>query len=180
MNPIHGVVGKRFLLLPVAEEVGTISVGETVKAPATTVEVASVHSRPLADIGLFQPGRGRQIPGATPTHKAFIALHARSETPSRGYRSGNLLVSACDRETAALPLTARESPVSDPSSTKPSAKTDSWENEGGSVTPFDLAMSLGVTRQMTETYSVGSYRYTNLTDAIAQARRMAKLESQLL
>jgi hypothetical protein len=33
---------------------------------------------------------------------------------------------------------------------------------------------------MTESYSVGGYRYTNLTDAIAQARRMAKLESELL
>jgi hypothetical protein len=41
-------------------------------------------------------------------------------------------------------------------------------------------MSLGVTRQMTETYSVGGYRYTNLTDAIAQARRMAKLGGELL
>ena len=70
--------------------------------------------------------------------------------------------------------------MSDKASIKPSAKIDSWENEGGSVVPFDLAMSLGVTRQMTETYSVGGYRYTNLTDAIAQARRMAKLESELL
>ena len=70
--------------------------------------------------------------------------------------------------------------MSDQPSTNPSAKTDSWENEGGSTAPFDLAMSLGVTRQMTETYSVGSYRYTNLTDAIAQARRMVKLENELL
>lgn len=62
----------------------------------------------------------------------------------------------------------------------PSARTESWENEGGSITPVDLAMSLGVTRQMTETYCVGGYHYTNLTDAIAQARRMAKLEAELL
>jgi hypothetical protein len=33
---------------------------------------------------------------------------------------------------------------------------------------------------MTEKYCVGGYHYTNLTDAIAQARRMAKLEAQLL
>jgi hypothetical protein len=65
-------------------------------------------------------------------------------------------------------------------SSNPSAKTDSWENEGGSGSPFVLAMSLGITRQMTETYSVGGYRYTNLTDAMAQARRMAKLERELL
>ena len=70
--------------------------------------------------------------------------------------------------------------MSDQSSIKQSAKTDSWENEGGSIAPFDLARSLGVTREITETYSVGGYRYTNLTDAIAQARRMAKLESELL
>jgi hypothetical protein len=62
----------------------------------------------------------------------------------------------------------------------PTAKTESWENEGGSVTPVDLALSLGVTRQMTETYRVGGYHYTNLADAIAQARRMAKLEAELL
>jgi hypothetical protein len=60
------------------------------------------------------------------------------------------------------------------------SKTESWENEGGSVTSDDLALSLGVTRQMTETYCVGGYHYTNLTDAIAQARRMAKLERELL
>jgi hypothetical protein len=33
---------------------------------------------------------------------------------------------------------------------------------------------------MSETYSVGGYRYTTLTDAIAQARRMTKLEKDLL
>ena len=60
------------------------------------------------------------------------------------------------------------------------AKTESWENEGGSVAPVDLAASLGVTRQMTETYSVGGYHYTNVTDAIAQAQRMVKLERELL
>ena len=54
------------------------------------------------------------------------------------------------------------------------------ENEGGSVPPVQLAESLGITRQMTETYAVGGYRYTNLVDAIAQARRMTKLERELL
>jgi hypothetical protein len=60
------------------------------------------------------------------------------------------------------------------------AKSESWENEGGSLAPEDLADSLGVIRHLTETYSVGGFRYTNLTDAIAQARRMAKLERELL
>ena len=67
-----------------------------------------------------------------------------------------------------------------PSIVAPSARIESWENEGGSGTPVDLALSFGVTRQMTETYCVGGYHYTNLTDAIAQARRMAKLEAQLV
>lgn len=40
--------------------------------------------------------------------------------------------------------------------------------------------SLGIIRQMTETYLVGGFRYTTLSDAVAQARRMAKLESELL
>ena len=61
-----------------------------------------------------------------------------------------------------------------------SARKESWENEGGSVAPEELAESLGITRHITEIYSVGAYRYTNLTDAVAQARRMAKLERELL
>lgn len=35
------------------------------------------------------------------------------------------------------------------------------------------AASLGVIRHMTSTYSVGNFRYTSLTDAVAQARRIA-------
>ena len=58
--------------------------------------------------------------------------------------------------------------------------TEGWENEGASASPVKLARSLGVTRQLTETYTVGGFRYTSLDDAIAQARRMAKLESELL
>jgi len=64
-------------------------------------------------------------------------------------------------------------------------KAQSWENEGGSIAPEDVALkdiaaSLGVVRHMSETYLVGGYRYTTLSDAIAQARRMAKLEQELL
>jgi hypothetical protein len=53
------------------------------------------------------------------------------------------------------------------------------EDEACGIASVGLAMSLGLTRQMTETYSVGGYRYTNLTDAIAEARRMTKLEAKL-
>jgi hypothetical protein len=45
---------------------------------------------------------------------------------------------------------------------------------------LELAASLGVTCQAAETYSVGVYRYTNLGDAVAQARRMVALECELL
>jgi hypothetical protein len=60
------------------------------------------------------------------------------------------------------------------------SEAQSWENEGGSTAPEDIAASLGVVRDISETYSVGGYRYTTLTDAIAQARRMTKLEQDLL
>lgn len=60
-----------------------------------------------------------------------------------------------------------------------SPQSESWENEGGSRTPEGLAESLGIVRHITETYSVGGYRYSSLTDAIAQARRMTKLEHDL-
>lgn len=60
------------------------------------------------------------------------------------------------------------------------AHAEAWENEGGSMpSAEELAERLGVTRHMTETYSVGGFRYTSLTDAIAQARRRAKLEREL-
>ena len=59
-----------------------------------------------------------------------------------------------------------------------SSEDDSWENEGGSPAADQLARH-GIVRQMTETYAVGGYHYTSLTDAIAQARRMAKLEREL-
>ncbi|MXP28279.1 hypothetical protein GRI58_05525 [Porphyrobacter algicida] len=59
------------------------------------------------------------------------------------------------------------------------AEAKSWENEGGSLAPGQVAASLGVVRHLTETYSVGEFQYTNLTDAVAQARRMAKAEKGL-
>ena len=59
----------------------------------------------------------------------------------------------------------------------PTAKTESWENEGGSQLAESYPESLGITRQLTETYRVGGYAYTNLADATAQARRMQKQES---
>lgn len=48
------------------------------------------------------------------------------------------------------------------------------------MAPDALAESLGVVRHVTETYSVGAFRYTNIDDAIAQARRMTRLEQDLL
>jgi len=59
-------------------------------------------------------------------------------------------------------------------------EVESWENEGGGIVPAELARALGVVSHTTRTYSVGEYHYTNLADAIAQARRMTKLESELL
>ena len=64
--------------------------------------------------------------------------------------------------------------------TSSTGATQSWDYEGGNSSPRQLAESLGVVCHATETYSVGSYKYTNLADAIAQARRMAKLERELL
>lgn len=58
--------------------------------------------------------------------------------------------------------------------------SESSGNEGGSLAPDALAESLGVVRHVTETYSVGTFRYTNIDDAIAQARRMTRLEQDLL
>lgn len=60
------------------------------------------------------------------------------------------------------------------------AKSEIWENEGGSLASPELAERLGVVRHVTETYSVGGFRYISLADAIAQARRMTKLERELL
>lgn len=55
---------------------------------------------------------------------------------------------------------------------------EAWENEGGSMPTAEQAARLGVIRHVTETYSVGDFSYTSLTDAVAQARRMAKLERE--
>jgi hypothetical protein len=67
------------------------------------------------------------------------------------------------------------------SSTPKSASTQTPSKvDEGKLSPAQLARSLGITCQKTEVYAVGGYRYTNLTDAIAQARRMTRLESELL
>lgn len=50
--------------------------------------------------------------------------------------------------------------------------TENWENEGGGVRPEPYSESLGVVRVLTETFKVGGYTYTNLADAVAQARRL--------
>lgn len=70
--------------------------------------------------------------------------------------------------------------MSDFTSITVGARSEAWENEGGSPSTPELAEQLGVIRHVTETYSVGGFRYTSLTDAIAQARRMTKLERELL
>jgi hypothetical protein len=67
-----------------------------------------------------------------------------------------------------------------PASFPKAASTKRHLDAEGELTPAQLARSLGVTCQQVEVYAVGGYRYTTLTDAIAQARRMAKLESELL
>lgn len=66
-----------------------------------------------------------------------------------------------------------------PKAAPSSTKTDSWENEGGSVTPEQAARELGVVRTMTETFSVGGYRYTNLMHAISEARRMREADKAI-
>jgi len=54
------------------------------------------------------------------------------------------------------------------------AKPTEPSNEGSRVAILRLAESLAITRQVSETYSVGGYRYTNVADAIAQARRISE------
>lgn len=59
-------------------------------------------------------------------------------------------------------------------------RSESWEKEGGSIPNAELAERLGIIRHLTETYSVGGFRYTSLSDAIALARRMTRLERELI
>ena len=54
------------------------------------------------------------------------------------------------------------------------------ESEVGDLEAFAYAASLGVTRHAAETYAVGGYRYTNLSDAVTQARRMPQSERDAL
>lgn len=70
--------------------------------------------------------------------------------------------------------------MSDPTITPIPGTSDAWESEGGSLGSLELAERLGVIRHVTESYSVGEFRYTSLADAIAQARRMTALERELL
>ena len=70
--------------------------------------------------------------------------------------------------------------MSNPEIRSAPSKSETWENEGGGRAESEQAERLGVVRHVTETFSVGEFRYTSLTDAIAQARRMAKLERELL
>lgn len=62
----------------------------------------------------------------------------------------------------------------------PAPVTGVGEAAGHQAADIQSAESLGVVRHMTETYSVGSFRYTSLTDAVAQARRMIRLERELI
>jgi len=50
------------------------------------------------------------------------------------------------------------------------ADEGAWENEGGSLDK-GAAASLGIKRSMVEQFETGSYRYTNMADAIAEAKR---------
>ena len=51
--------------------------------------------------------------------------------------------------------------------------TDRWENEGGSLEAL-ASIPPGVVRHTEETFTVGSYRYTNLADAVAEVERSGK------
>jgi hypothetical protein len=55
--------------------------------------------------------------------------------------------------------------------------TANWENEGGSVCSSETE-ALGITRVMTERFTVGGYAYSKLADAVAQARRMQEQDGR--
>lgn len=48
-----------------------------------------------------------------------------------------------------------------------------WENEGGSL-DTGSAVSLGLKRSTTDQFETGGYRYTKITDAIAEACRSVR------
>lgn len=52
--------------------------------------------------------------------------------------------------------------------------TEGWENEGGSL-EAPSSIPPGVVRHTEETFTVGSYRYTNLADAVAEVERSGRL-----
>ena len=74
-----------------------------------------------------------------------------------------------------LPPAQRESTLSQSPLIATPAKNESWENGGDSVALVHSGEAVGSSTLITETYSVGGYNYTNLTDAVAQARRMTKV-----
>lgn len=51
--------------------------------------------------------------------------------------------------------------------------TDRWENEGGSLEALS-SIPPGVVRHTEETFTVGSYRYTSLADAVAEVERLGR------
>jgi hypothetical protein len=57
-------------------------------------------------------------------------------------------------------------------STTPQSREE-WENEGGSLEVLSN-IPQGVVRRSEETFTVGSYRYTNLADAIAEVERTGR------
>ncbi len=59
-------------------------------------------------------------------------------------------------------------------SAPPKPAGQAWENEGGSLRPENESEALGIVTHQSQTYTVGEYRYTSLSDAMAQGRRMLK------
>lgn len=66
--------------------------------------------------------------------------------------------------------------LSDPgkqASTGTPQSTEGWENEGGSLEALS-SIPPGVVRRTEETFTAGGYRYTNLSDAIAEVERAGR------
>ncbi|MFA7587468.1 MAG: hypothetical protein WCY11_14960 [Novosphingobium sp.] len=64
----------------------------------------------------------------------------------------------------------RDSPASRGTNAADDADEGAWENEGGSLDK-GAAASLGIKHSMIDQFETGSYRYTNMADAIAEAKR---------
>lgn len=50
-----------------------------------------------------------------------------------------------------------------------------WENEGGSLA-VSTANSLGIKHSVVDQFEIGGYRYSNLDDAVAEAKRALERE----